>query len=255
MSIPEETDNYLHSVQSRPTLAERFPTLYVPVTARYGAEDTQHLQFSLKELFLVTTAAAVMVTLLQNLGIFGAFFAFLLAFLFTVVALPRLMPKAVARQCKIFDFVWGVVMPAVCVVFLTRAMLEDNVKEFRFGGPLVALHAGALLVVLVGGKAVQRISPFLTGILAGGLTFWLMLLVVLALPAIIYTFYYGVGLLGFAPAFASIAFQRRMRLMNEIGRDIPGRFPMLILGILVSVLVPLGVGTVLTLVAHVSAGL
>jgi hypothetical protein len=56
--------------------------------------------------------------------------------------------------------------------------------------------------------------------------------------------------LGFSPAFANGAFQRRMRLMNEIGRNIPGRLPMLVLGILVSVFVPLGVGTILTIVAH-----
>jgi len=56
-----------------------------------------------------------------------------------------------------------------------------------------------------------------------GLIFWLLLMIVLALPAIFFTSYYGAGLLGFSPAFASIAFQRRMRLMMHLSQEVlPG---------------------------------
>jgi hypothetical protein len=122
-------------------------------------------------LFLVTTAAAMMLAmmlaLLRYMGIFGAVVSFLSAFLFTVVALPWLIPWQTARQCKVFDFVWGVVMPVVCLVFLTLAALVHRIEEFFFAGPLLTLYSVAMLTALVAGKSARRIAPFLAGLLAG----------------------------------------------------------------------------------------
>lgn len=137
-------------------------------------------------------------------------------------------------------------MPVVCLVFLTLATLVHRIEEFLFAGPLLTLYSVAMLTALVAGKSARRIAPFLAGLLAGGLIFWLLLMIVLALPAIFFTSYYGAGLLGFSPAFASIAFQRRMRLMMHLSHEVPGRFWLLVTGLLVSIVVPLAVGAVLT---------
>ncbi|MFN0019407.1 MAG: hypothetical protein ACKVP0_14170 [Pirellulaceae bacterium] len=258
-------DDYERSEPPRPTLAERFPMLHVPVTAEFGPEDVEQLQFSLRELFFLTTAAALMLALFRNLGVFGAVWTFSAAFLLTVVALPWLTPWQRARQCKIFDFVWGVVMPVVTLVFdpllfkeeigfdsigfYSREHLQIRAVAY-FAWPLLGFQIAVFLLALFAGKSARRIAPFLAGVLGVGLTCGLILTVFLALPAILLLPAYGLGLLGFTPLLACIAFQRRTRLMNDLGKDVPGRFGMLLAGMLVSVLVPLVIGMVLTMIVY-----
>jgi hypothetical protein len=242
--------------------------LHVPVTAEFGPEDVEQLQFSLRELFFLTTAAALMLALFRNLGVFGAVWTFIAAFLFTVVALPWLAPWHSAWQCKIFDFVWGVVMPVVTLVFdplLFKEQMRFGSEGIYFGEhfhihgiayfawPLLAFQIAGFLLALFAGKSARRIAPFLAGVLGVGLTVGLILMVMLALPATLFLPIYGVGLLGFTPLFACIAFQRRMRLMNELGKEVPERFGMLLAGMVVSVLVPLAIGIVLTMIVHFHA--
>ncbi|MCE9527905.1 MAG: hypothetical protein K8R36_17825 [Planctomycetales bacterium] len=258
-------DDYERSEPPRPTLAERFPMLHVPVTAEFGPEDVEQLQFSLRELFFLTTAAALMLALFRNLGVFGAVWTFITAFLLTVVALPWLAPWQNAWQCKIFDFVWGVVMPVVTLVFdplLFKEQMSFGSEGIYFGEhfhihgiayfawPLLAFQIVGFLLAPFAGRSARRIAPFLAGVLAVGLTVGLFLIVILTLPAILFLAAYGLGLLGFTPLLACIAFQRRMRLMNELGKEVPERFTMLLAGILVSVLVPLAIGTVLTIIVY-----
>lgn len=239
--------------------------LHVPVTAEFGPEDVEQLQFSLRELFFLTTAAALMLALFRNLGVFGAVWTFSAALLLTVVALPWLAPWQTARQCKVFDFVWGAVMPVVTLVFdpllFKEQMGFDSTGLFfgeqlhirgiaYFAWPLFGFQIAGFLLALFAGKSARRFAPFLAGVLGVGLTCGLVLMVFLTLPAILLLPAYGLGLLGFTPLFACIAFQRRMRLMNELGKDVPERFVMLLAGMLVSVLIPLAIGILLIIIVY-----
>jgi hypothetical protein len=265
MLSPKTLDDYERSEPRRPTLAERFPMLYIPVTAQFRPEDAEQLQFSLRDLFFMTTTVALMLALFRSVGVFGAVWTFIAAFLLTVVALPWLAPSQIAWQCKIFDLVWGAVMPVVCLVFdplLFKEEMSFDFTGFHFGGhflirdtayfawPLLGFQIAAVLLTLISGKSARRIAPFLAGVLGVGLAVGLILVVMLALPAIVFLAAYGLGLLGFTPLLACIAFQRRMRLMNELGKEAPGRFVMLLAGMLISVLVPLAIGMGLTMIVH-----
>jgi len=73
------------------------------------------LRFRLLQLFCVVTLAAVLLALFKALGIFGAVLSFVTALVFTNVVYP--LRRAEHEQEAMFDFVWGIVMPVVCLVF------------------------------------------------------------------------------------------------------------------------------------------
>jgi hypothetical protein len=79
------------------------------------AEGAQPLRFRLGELFATITVAAVLLAVFRSAGILGAVLAFLSALLFTNVLYPRW--RAPVQQAAMFDFIWGLVMPVVCLVF------------------------------------------------------------------------------------------------------------------------------------------
>src|SRR5215831_15823829 len=79
------------------------------------AQSAQPLRFRLAELFCVITATAALLALFRALGIFGALFAFITALAFTNQLYPNWRSKQ--DQEAMFDFIWGVVMPVVCLVF------------------------------------------------------------------------------------------------------------------------------------------
>src|SRR5438034_5714843 len=80
-----------------------------------NARAVRPLRFRLGELFIVITAAAVLLAVFRAMGIFGAVFSFITALAFTNQLYPNWRPKR--DQETMFDFVWGIVMPIVCLVF------------------------------------------------------------------------------------------------------------------------------------------
>src|SRR4051812_26866476 len=78
------------------------------------AQSAQPLRFRLAELFAVITAAAALLALFRAMGIFGAAFSFITALAFTNQLYPNWRSKA--DQEAMFDFIWGIVMPIVCLV-------------------------------------------------------------------------------------------------------------------------------------------
>src|SRR5688572_8906797 len=78
-------------------------------------QQTQPLRFHLGELFLAVTIAAGLLALFRAAGIIGAVLSFVSALVFTNVLYPRW--RSPAQQAAMFDFVWGMVMPVVCLVF------------------------------------------------------------------------------------------------------------------------------------------
>src|SRR5215471_8761464 len=79
------------------------------------AQSAKPLRFRLAELFCVITAAAGLLALFRSMGIFGALFAFITGLAFTNQLYPNWRSKQ--DQEAMFDFIWGVVMPIVCLAF------------------------------------------------------------------------------------------------------------------------------------------
>src|SRR4051812_1862488 len=152
------------------------------------AQSAQPLRFRLAELFIVITAAAALLALFRAMGIFGAVFSFITAVAFTNQLYPNWRPKP--DQEAMFDFVWGIVMPIVCLVF-DPFIFKFDPHVFETAGDIVApslsssqfsalsapaytfilsqwLCLGSLLII---GRPSPRLAAFLSGILAVGFLF------------------------------------------------------------------------------------
>jgi hypothetical protein len=256
-----------------PPLVERTPPVRPHPSPAFTEADTQELRFTLKEMFLVTTIAAVMLALFRSIGIFGAVLSFLSAAIITLLVIPKVFPKDLPRQRLVFDFVWGMVMPIVCLVFdpfvfknggdpfemlepshsLTPTAAKVQIYDFAyFVWSFLAGQIATLGLVLAWGKSLRRIAPFLAGILATGFIVAACIGVLLALPAALGTFAFGIGLLGSTPFFTSFTFFRRMRLMWNLSGDwTPERIELLLglFGVLFCLLLAVLVGAAALAVA------
>lgn len=229
-------------------------------------EDGQEVRFSLWEMFVATTIAGVMLALFRSIGIFGAVFSYVSAVAVTWLVIPLWLKWELPRQRLVFDFVWGMVMPIVCLVFdpfifknggdpfemlepshsITAKAAEVQIYDFAyFAWPFLAGQIATLGMVLAWGKSLRRIAPFLAGVLATGFVVAACIGVLLALPAAFGTLAFGIGLLGFTPFFTGFTFFRRMRLMWSLsGGWTPEKIELLLalFGILLCLLLPVLVG-------------
>jgi hypothetical protein len=197
------------------------------------AQQTQPLRFRLGELFLAVTIAAGLLALFRAAGIIGAVLSFVSALLFTNVLYQRW--RSPAQQAAMFDFVWGIVMPVVCLVFdpfLFKAesnfwaLGEPSLWSFsttpEFFGRTIPAYAFVgtqilcLGIWLVAGRLPADVSAVWSGILYCGFAFSAIVAVVLLVPAILGVTFFGVGLLGFTPFFTTRAFHRRVMLAGAI---------------------------------------
>lgn len=260
----------MHGIDGRwhdqPQFVERMPPVPPAPEPSFSAADAQELRFSLREMFLATTIAAVMLALFRSIGIFGAVLSFLSAAIITLAVIPKLFPKDLPRQRLVFDFVWGMVMPIVCLVFdpflfknvgdpleilgpshsLNSAAAKVQVNELAYlAWPFLAGQIATLGMVLAWGKSLRRLAPFLAGVLATGFIVAFCLAMLLVLPAALGTFAWGIGLLGFTPFFTSCTFFRRMRLMWHHSCDSDSEIVKYLLA---------GLGIVLCLILAVAVG-
>lgn len=221
-----------------PTEVRSLPVPPAPDPAETAA-DSEELRFTLKELFLATTVAAVMLALFRSTGIFGAVLSFLSAVILTLVVFPQLLPQNRPRQRALYDFVWGIVMPIVCLVFdpmvFKSGDFNDPLSSFDthlgtmnggtiqinegayFAWPLLAGLIVTLAIVLVWGKSLRSIASILAGAL--GVGFLIAVCLGVVFPAALGTFFFGIGLLGFTPIFTSFSYFRRMRVMWNLSRE------------------------------------
>jgi hypothetical protein len=243
----------------------------LPEPPEFTAADSEELRFTLREMFLATTLAAIMLALFRTLGIYGAVFSFLSAVIVTLLVIPRLFPKDLPRQRMYFDFVWGMVMPVVCLVFDPLVFKQGDFrddpllwiddqgaaklqigKHAYYAWPLLAGEIVTLGAVLVYGKKLRPVAPVLAGVLSVGFLVALSLGVLLSPLAAFATLLYGIGLLGFTPMFTCWAFFRRMRLMWFIAkgeRSLEWLYALAALGILTCLLLAWFVGTMSLLLA------
>lgn len=265
----------MHGIDGRwheePPFVERMPPVPPQPEPSFTAADAQELRFSLREMFFATTVAAVMLALFRWIGILGAVLSFLSALVITLAVIPRLFSKDLPRQRLAFDFVWGMVMPIVCLVFdpfifkdggdpfvflkpdLAETRAKVHVNELGYlAWPFLAGQIATLGMVLAGGKSLRGLAPFLAGVLAAGSVVAMCMAILLSLPAALGTFAWGIGLLGFTPFLTSFAFYRRMRLMWHLAG--PWRQPrMKVLlaaaGVVLCLLLPIVVGGVALIVS------
>ncbi len=214
------------------------------------------LRFSLAQLLVATTIAAVLLALFRTLGIYGALMSFGAALIFTLAIYPAMKPHDRTRQALMFDFVWGVVMPVVCVVFdplvfkgseaagldfsLQLPNFDSLQPQAYFAYPAIAIQVIVMGLVLVIGRFPPGMASFLAGVLglgmfvAGGIGIVLFPLSTLGLVVL-------VGALGYTPLLTAWAFARRA---GELWEPTYWRTNLAsaALGFVVATAVPIGVG-------------
>lgn len=125
-SVPEPSDaTSAHDAGTLPacTGADLPATMMSTVAAPPDAYN--HHRFSLLELFVAMTVAALALAVFRTLGIYGALLLFLLGVVFTLVIYPHQRADSPYRQGLMFDFVWGCVMPVVCLLFDPMVFKDD----------------------------------------------------------------------------------------------------------------------------------
>ena len=139
------------------------------------------------------TMAAVLICLLQNLGIVGAMAALAMAVLFSIYATFRGSTPAMEMA---FDLIWGVVLPVLCLTFdpilfqpdpgiaMTKAMPTPEHIEwtaFAVSSYLILGFQMVALFVWIGvGHLLRTAAGWMSGILWAG--FAIALTIALAFP-------------------------------------------------------------------------
>lgn len=238
------------------------PEVPPPAQAQPPASDA--IRFSLRELFIAITVIAALLGLLRMAGIFGAVLAFLATAGFTCILYPKIRPHDVRSQQAMFDFLWGVGMPLVCLAFDPFMFKESDiappfataaslsVAKIHDHGFIVYPFLGCQMLVMtvwlmLGSKAV-RWAPFIGGFLASGLLFAGLVALALVIPASIGVFFLGIGLLGLTPVITTFSYGRQCHRASTFAGDRLNALnaaPPAALGFCVSLVVPFVIGIAL----------
>lgn len=264
----EGLDGRQHNIKVRDeaTVTKSIPSRSLPESPEFAAADSKELRFSLQELFIATTLAATMLAAFRAFGIIGAVLSFLTAVVATVLIIPLRIPKNIPRQRQYFDFVWGMVMPIVCLVFDPLLFKQGDFKDdpllwmdgaggakmhigehAYYAWPLLAGEIATLGAVLVYGKRLRPVAPLLAGALFVGFLVALCLGALLSPLALLTALLYGIGLLGFTPMFTCWTYYRRMRLMWSLTkgeRSLERQYALAALGMMICLVLAWIVGTV-----------
>lgn len=224
------------------------------------------LRFSLAQLLIGTTIAAVLLALFRALGIWGAVLSFGAALIFTLLIYPQANPGRKQQQALMFDFVWGIVMPVVCLVFdpfvfkgdgnldslgAPDSFIRPDWREFSEAAfiayPVLAWQLAVMAVVLVIGRLRSEWAAAATGSLFGGM-FVAGAIGVMLLPLSTLGLMVVWGMLGYTPLLTAYSFGRRAR---EMWRQTLAKMSwrralaFAILGALLAALLPAGSGLLL----------
>src|SRR5262245_37273335 len=230
------------------------------------AQSAQPLRFRLAELFCVITATAALLALFRAMGIFGALFAFITALAFTNQLYPN--RRSIQDQETMFDFIWGVVMPVVCLVFdpflfksnedfplaADHALFAPALSTAQFADYAAPAYAFilsqwfGLAFLLVIGRPAPRLAAFYAGFLSVGFLFAGLLGVLLFIPSVLGLFALGIGILGFTPLFTARAYYRRTIYASALATDFGDLDPSRALGVCIALILPLIAYLVLRLV-------
>lgn len=223
------------------------------------------LRFSLAQLLIGTTITAVLLALFRALGIWGAVLSFGAALIFTLLIYPQARPGRKQQQALMFDFVWGIVMPVVCLVFDPFVFKLDEgwdpgfvagpfqwTRWPRFNDlafvayPVLACQLAIILSVLVIGRPGGTWAAAAAGSLVAGMIVSTVIGVAL-FPMATLGLMLLIGILGYTPLFTAFSYGRRAR---EMWRQATSRMSrqralaIALLGALLAAAIPAGLGFV-----------
>lgn len=192
-------------------------------------------KFSLLELMVVVTLLAVTLALVRGLGILGGLITFVVSAAWTNLIYPQWRPADQRGQRAMFDCVWGVLMPAVClvcdpIVFKQQSELVEGAFDvtrlitfkpsFRSEGLavycLIAWQMLFLILWLVARPWLRLAAGFFLGTWGVGIVFAAVLGVLMVAPSIV-LLVVGIGLLGFTPLISTYTLARRIREAVDVG--------------------------------------
>jgi hypothetical protein len=223
--------------------------------------------FSLFELMVVVTLLAVTLGLLRLLGLWGALLTFIGCLAWTTGIYPRWYPADRVRQAAMFDGIWGLFMPLVCLVcdpfvFKDHEQLLDLETPWQqrpqFHSEALAAYTflGWQMLILGVWIVTRPKLNWLAGLFFGtwaiGIMFAVVVGALLALPAAVFSLM-GIGMLGFTPIFTAYVIARRMREAIEAGihhdsdRSIAVFWLLAAFGFMGAVLVPMLIATIFQL--------
>lgn len=147
----------------------------------------------------------------------------------------QIRSPAPSRPQRVFDFIFGVAAPILCLIFdpgFFRSQPDTN-----FGCTFIIFNAVTVLVYpavgvgslaltgwLIASHRFQRMRPALAGLFLAGWLFAAALGIALLPFTVLGTFYYGLGLLGLIPFFTASAFWRNFKLAWRTEPTAPSRW-------------------------------
>lgn len=145
---------------------------------------------------------------------------------------------------RIFDLVFGVVAPPLCLAFDPVVFTGPRSSELVVPAKLfICLEAGGMLLWLVlGGRGSFR-APLFAGFLGAGACFALVLGIAI-LPLSVFGLMFGIGILGFTPFLTCFAFSRATVRSLTRSEDLmygPLRVAILMAGCLLAAVPPIGI--------------
>lgn len=192
-------------------------------------------KYSLGEMMLVVTLLGVMLALIRAFGLWGATVSFLGCLAWTNVIYPRWHPAALAQQHLVFDCVWGLLMPLVCLacdpfVFKDHRELIEGAFYFQSFGAYepsfrresvaayccIGWQMSLLVYWLLFRPWLARFSGFFLGSWIVGAMFAGVLGILLA-PLGLVGSIAGIGLIAFTPLLTTYVAARRMKQTIDDG--------------------------------------
>jgi hypothetical protein len=186
----------------------------------------QEPRFSLSTLMLIITAVGVALGAIRMLGWPASAVLFVLAVATTNYGYPRWRPQNVSQQILLFDVVWGILMPTMCLaldpIVFSDTPYWNSERVFAIGNstvtnlgyvayPVLGVQIGLLLAWLVWKPNWTPLRTIFNGSFMLGSILGLIIGVLLLPLTLIGTGVFGLGLAGFTPFFTSYVFSRRAK--------------------------------------------
>jgi hypothetical protein len=245
-----------------PALVTDAPRPHALGTAADDDDDAEKVRFRLRDMITATTIFSVALALFKLIGLWGAFLSFLTAVAFTVYLSKARLPlygraHALAQRRIFKDFLWGVCMPIVCLVFDPMIFRNggdpfdagpangnwSSLNDFgRVAYPLLGFQLAMMLLWLAAGWWLRRCAGFFAGVFLVG-TAAAYLIGLCMLPISLFgLLFLGIGVLGFTPWLTGYAYLRRMRRANIVGKAHQNKIAYcgsLATGIVAAIVIPL----------------
>ena len=218
------------------TIDGALPPIIRPVTRNATTDfEADRIRFRIRDLMIATAVFSVALAVFKQAGIFGALLSFLTAVTFSITLLCLRLPaeletrfRTVAQRRILHDFVWGVCMPIVCLVF-DPMFFKDSSFDDAFTVvakpndlgcivyPYLAVQLVAMLTWLAFGWSLRKFAAYFAGVFLMG-TFCSFAIGLLMLPlSLLGILLVGIGLLGLTPLITGWSYLRRLISTARLG--------------------------------------